>query len=373
MATAVVPRRLRAIDLFCGAGGLSLGLKRAGFEIRFALDHDGHACATYERNLGDHVVCGDIAEWSPQDILSQAQIGVGELDLVAGGPPCQGFSVQRRGDRMDPRNDLAIIFMERALGLRPAAILLENVPGLLGERGIDHRRAILALLEKHGYDHTSRVLQAEDFDVPQDRRRGFIVAWNPRRIEGFEFPARPGSVVRTVRDAIGDLPEPPRDFTCHPLYPNHVRVRVSPLNEERIHNVPYGGGRLDLPFHLQLPCHRNAGSHRHLDVYGRMTWEGPAPTITARFDNFTRGRFAHPESDRTITGREGARIQSFPDDFVFLGPKKDVARQIGNAVPPLLAQAVGDSLVASLNTSDGDGTSPLENEQALRGARHERY
>jgi DNA (cytosine-5)-methyltransferase 1 len=113
--------------------------------------------------------------------------------------------------------------------------------------------------------------------------------------------------------------------------------------------VPAGGGRLDIPEELQLPCHRNAGAHRHLDVFGRMEWDKPAPTITAVFDNFSRGRFAHPVDDRVITGREGARLQSFPDSFRFLGTKKRVARQIGNAVPPLLAQAIGRSVLEALD------------------------
>ena len=122
-------------------------------------------------------------------------------------------------------------------------------------------------------------------------------------------------------------------------------MRISDLNRQRIGHVPPGGGRLDIPEELQLPCHRNAGAHRHLDVFGRMEWDRPGPTITALFDSFSRGRFAHPERDRAITGREGARLQSFPDDFVFEGAKKQVARQIGNAVPPLLAQALGRALL----------------------------
>ncbi len=149
----------------------------------------------------------------------------------------------------------------------------------------------------------------------------------------------------------------------HPLYANHVRVRISELNIKRIAHVPPGGGRADLPTDLQLRCHLNANRHRHLDVFGRIWWDRPGPTVTAMFDNFTRGRFAHPEHDRSITAREGARLQSFPDTFRFYGPKKDVARQIGNAVPPLLAKAVGGALMSVLKRA-GEvtdvGHSPLE-------------
>ena len=126
-------------------------------------------------------------------------------------------------------------------------------------------------------------------------------------------------------------------------------MAISDRNLERISYVPEGGGRLDVPSHLQLPCHKASNGHRHLDVYGRLWWNRPSGTLTAMFDNFTRGRFAHPEDNRNITSREGARLQSFPDSFRFLGPKKDVAKQIGNAVPPRLGQAVGEALVQALS------------------------
>lgn len=148
-------------------------------------------------------------------------------------------------------------------------------------------------------------------------------------------------------DAIGDLPSPPADGSEHPIVPNHYReARLSALNKERIRHVPQGGGRLDLPAHLQLACHQ--GSHRHLDTYGRLAWDQPSVTITARFDSFTRGRFGHPVEDRSLTLREGARIQGFPDEFVFLGNREECARMIGNAVPPPLAEALGRSLRYSL-------------------------
>ena len=186
--------------------------------------------------------------------------------------------------------------------------------------------------------------------MPQHRLRAFLVAWRKDRLPLFEFPkpTHDANTWLTVRSAIGDLPEPPNDFKEHPAYPNHTRVRISQLNELRISHVPEGGGRKDIPVELQLDCHKNDNGHRHLDVYGRMSWSNPSPTITAMFDNFTRGCFAHPSSDRSITGREGARLQSFPDDFRFLGGKKDVARQIGNAVPPRLARHLGEAILAAV-------------------------
>lgn len=337
-------------DLFSGAGGLTLGLSWADFRPVFAFDADRYACETYRRNIGDHIVEASAADVTPELICARAGLQPGDFALVCGGPPCQGFSVQRRGQPEDPRNDLVLTFGRLAVALAPTAILMENVPGLLGSRG---RRVLLRLLrifEEHGYGHKARVLNAADYGVPQYRLRAFVVAWRLDRLPWFVFPepAYTADTWRSVREGIGDLPEPPEDCTEHPSFANHTRVRISKINQERIHHVPPGGGRSDLPEHLQLPCHRNANGHRHLDVFGRMAWDRPSPTITALFDNFTRGRFAHPEQDRSITGREGARLQSFPDSFRFYGPKKDVARQIGNAVPPILALAVGQALVRAL-------------------------
>jgi len=229
-------------------------------------------------------------------------------------------------------------------------IIMENVPGVLGSRGRLHMKDVTQLCLDHGYELTSSVVDAAMFGVPQHRRRAVIVAWDPSNAKSFDFAAmKPRDFNMTVRDAIGDLPQPPDNFTEHPSFANHARVRMSALNIERIGYVPQGGGRLDIPEHLWLPCHRE-NSHRHLDVYGRLMWDQSSGTITAMFDNFTRGRFAHPSENRNITNREGARLQSFPDWYVFSGPKKEVARQIGNAVPPMLARAIGNAVMAQLET-----------------------
>lgn len=335
------------IDAFSGTGGLSLGLVNAGLHPIYAFDLDELACKTYQKNLEGPVEYRSIHTLNRQSIV--ACFGV--PDVVVGGPPCQGFSTQRRGSPIDKRNDLVTSYFHFALSLKPRVIVMENVPGVLGTRGRSHMISILGLLYKHGYDSVAGIVDAAWFGVPQHRRRALVVAWDPARAKPFAFEElKKVDRVRTVRDAIGDLPSPPMDFTEHPKFQNHARVRMSGKNLERIGYVPQGGGRLDIPEHLWLPCHRNTG-HRHLDVYGRLSWDEPAGTITAMFDNFTRGRFAHPGEDRNITNREGARLQSFPDDYVFVGPKKDVARQIGNAVPPLMAEAVGDQVVAQLGVA----------------------
>lgn len=347
-------RNYSMIDLFSGAGGLSLGLGEAGFEPVFAMDIDKYACQTYQQNIGE-IVQGEISEKTIDLIYSRTKIQPGSLALVCGGPPCQGFSIQRRGVREDKRNDLVLTFARIATQLLPKVILLENVPGLLGVRGRSEYKALTALLDRAGYLFRARTLDAADFGVPQHRIRAFVVAWREDVVTNYEFPVPTYNkgTWRTVLEAIGDLPEPPNDYTEHTDYANHIRVRISALNEERIAYVPEGGGRIDIPANLQLPCHRKDNGHRHLDVYGRLEWDRPAGTITAMFDNFTRGRFAHPTKNRSITAREGARLQSFPDSFRFCGPKKDVARQIGNAVPPALAKHVGESIIAALEGTNG--------------------
>lgn len=335
-----------AVDLFCGAGGLSLGFIMAGFDVKYSIDDDERAVETYRRNLGPHAFVGDVHDVSKSSIEKTIGQSLDDVDVVMGGPPCQGFSVQRRGEDSDPRNDLVLEFVRIVLEVRPRFFLMENVGGLLSPRGrpfLDHLRERCAAT---GYILHMRKLNAFDFGVAQVRKRVFIVGERCELFPKFSFPEgnghRPGAA-STVRDAIQDLAS-----KVEAEVPNHRADVLSPINLERIRSLSEGEGRDSLPPHLQLKTHRNNPTHRHLDVYGRMAWDKAGPTITARFDSFSRGRFGHPEMDRTITLREGARLQSFPDDFVFCGSKVEVARQVGNAVPPLLAQAIAEEIKRSL-------------------------
>jgi len=328
-----------AIDLFAGAGGLSLGLQQAGFSVIAAFELDASATQTYRTNIGDHATIMDIANASPAAIRKSLGLRLYELDLLAGGPPCQGFSIQRRGGLTDSRNSLISAFASYIREFRPRAFLLENVPGL---RFSKHRPLLDALIRDAtslGYAVSENTVNALSVGVAQDRSRLFVVG-----IRGGITPLvlrQPNKDIKTVRDAIGDLPSPPVDGTCHPAYRNHYRERrLSELNRERLLHIPMGGGREHLPPRLQLSCHSRNRTHRHLDVYGRLHWDAPAGTITARFDSFTRGRFAHPEEHRSLTIREGARLQGFPDSFTFLGNREQTAMQVGNAVPPPLAAFV---------------------------------
>lgn len=339
----------KVIDLFCGAGGLSLGLSQAGFEVVYALDNDPDSIATYSANLGNHAHCSDVAQTTRASI-EQQNVSTDSIDLVAGGPPCQGFSVQRRGANKDPRNLLVLEYLRLVLEIRPSFFLMENVAGLLSVRGQPFMEQFRAECVDHGYELLVQKLNASHFGVPQNRVRAFLVGRNLEKTsQPFLLPdpiERYITSPTTVRKAIESLASKSSEEV-----PNHKGDRLSPINLARIRSIKAGQGRDSLPPDLQLPCHKKGNGHRHLDTYGRMAWDEPAPTITARFDSFSRGRFGHPELDRSITLREGARLQSFPDDFEFLGNKVSVARQIGNAVPPLLGEALGQAILRSINLS----------------------
>lgn len=333
------------IDAFSGAGGLTLGLTDAGFDMRLSFDNNQIAVDTHRKNLDCRAEVLDAAVTSGSQLLELAGLEQGQVDLLAGGPPCQGFSLQRRGARDDPRNILVLRYLDWLGEIKPRSFLIENVAAIRSIRGSHLLTAVEDRAKILGYDIHSQILNAVDYGVPQRRRRAFLIG--VPHGASFRWPEISTNLPRTVRDAISDLPSPPEDGSPHPFVANHYREsRMSERNLERIRHVPEGGGREDLPPHLQLACH--AGGHRHLDTYGRLAWNEPAGTITARFDSFTRGRFGHPSEDRSITLREGARLQTFPDHFVFLGNRADGARQIGNAVPPLLAKALGRSILESL-------------------------
>ncbi len=333
---------LNVVDLFCGAGGMSLGFKKAGFNIIYAVDSDQKAISTYKANLGDYAEVGDIYSLNVSDI--KAKIGRGrDVDIVIGGPPCQGFSVQRRGSDKDERNNLVLEYARVVAGIKPKVFVMENVGGLLSSRGDEVLGKFKSILSKKGYSFYIKKIDASHFGVPQARKRVFFIGVNEKSVtKEYEFPSPIPKYLKTpvtVRNSIFDL----KDIKDEGV-PNHRSDKLSEINLQRIRSITEGQGRDSLPEHLQLDCHKNNKSHRHLDTYGRMAWAGLAPTITARFDSFSRGRFGHPVNDRSITLREGARLQTFPDKFVFIGTKVEIARQIGNAVPPVLAKEIAKSI-----------------------------
>lgn len=342
---------LTAVDLFCGAGGMTLGLERAGIRVLGALDSWDPAVRTYRENFDHPIVQADAARISPLEFAERVGVVPGELDLVVGGPPCQGFSVQRIGADQDARNDLVLRYAGFVAALRPRMFLMENVPGLLGKRGRHIASRFEHTLRLAGYQvHAARVNAAE-YGVPQTRKRVVFYGWRMGRVAPFRFPHGrvPPEAFKTVAQAIGDLPAPPEPGSNPAGDELHVQSRLSAKNRERLALIPPGGGFEDLPVELRVDCHKNGAEKiGHRGVYGRLDPDRPAGTITARFDSFTRGRFAHPFEHRNITLREGARLQTFSDDFRFIGNREEVAALIGNAVPPALAEELGRAVAAHL-------------------------
>ena len=344
----------KCIDSFSGAGGLCLGLIEAGFNVLYSFDIDSHSIQTINTNpkyfKGHKAEVRDINEINAGDLLASLNLQQGELDLLAGGPPCQGFSVQRIGKDYDERNHLVEEYIGKVIAIRPRMFILENVPGIEGKRGKNILHQALAKVENAGYFIHEQVMDAQDYEVPQRRRRVVIVGERKDHSTPlFQYPI-PHSNKVTVRDTIALLPPPPTDGTEHPEISLHRRDKLSAKNIARLQYLKPGQGRDFLPEELLADCHkRSSQSIGHRNVYGRMPWDDVAPTITARFDSFTRGMFGHPEQDRSISLREGAMLQTFPTDFLFCGSKVEVARQIGNAVPVKMAKAIGEQIVKCLD------------------------
>ncbi len=323
-------RSLVAVDLFAGCGGLTLGLKNAGFSVLAAVEIDRKASQTYRKNHPDCLLIeSDIREVSAESILSATGQEVGDIDLLAGCPPCQGFSSIRSKNRSspasDPRNELIDEFSRLAFGLRPKIIMMENVPAL--ERYPKFMK-FLDSLRADGYNVKCSVVNVGDYGVPQRRRRMVLVA---SRIGEAPF-AHATAERRTVSQTIRHLKRP--GLSGDLLHDNTAGPR-SPKVQEIICAIPKdGGSRSSLPESLKLDCHKKTSGFN--DVYGRMAWDELAPTITGGCHNPSKGRFLHPDQDRVISLREAALLQSFPEDYEFIldHGKEAVALMIGNALPP---------------------------------------
>lgn len=343
------------IDSFCGAGGLGLGLQRAGFDIRLSFDIDDLCIKTIKKNnkyFNHPAIAADISDMLNGKVLEICNMERGELFLLAGGPPCQGFSIQRRGSDVDPRNQLVFKYAKLVDELYPRYFVMENVTGIAGKRGKTILEQLIDELGNIGYEVHINLLDAQDYGAPQRRKRYIIVGERSDMGVHYEYP-KSGGVHHTVRDAIGSLPEPPMDGSDYPGMPLHRRDKLSDVNLKRIQALKPGQGREFLPDELLADCHKiDSSVIGYRNVYGRMSWDEVAPTITARFDSFTRGKFGHPDQDRSISLREGALLQTFPEDFYFCGNKVDVARQIGNAVPPILAEQIGRSILECYRGSE---------------------
>lgn len=326
-------RKPIALDLFSGCGGLTLGLKRAGFRIIGAIDNDPLAVETYKKNHPDvHVWQTDIQGLKVERVKYKLKLRKGQLDLLVGCPPCQSFSRMRTWNKgrivRDKRSkDLVFVFLRFAEKLLPKAIMMENVPGLASDKRI---RVLCEGLTRLGYECQYRVLDAADYRVPQRRRRMILLAGYGREIQF----AQPRAKRRTVRDAIGELPHPNKSRISLHICEGKRSERIRKL----IGRVPRNGGsRSALGQTNQLSCHQRCDGFR--DVYGRMSWNAVAPTVTGGCLNPSKGRFLHPTQNRAITLREAALLQSFPRRYYFslrLGRYR-AAELVGNAFPPQFA------------------------------------
>lgn len=323
--------RPRAVDLFSGCGGLTLGLKRAGFNVIGAVELDELAQETYQLNHPrTRLFKQDIRSVDLSDLVEL--LGGNQLELLAGCPPCQGFSSMRtrNGNLVveDERNDLVFEFARFAEALRPRLIMMENVPSLASDTRITK---LTKSLQKLGYNCKTEVFDARHFGAAQRRRRMIFAA----AFQGEVGLARPNKRSRTVRSVIGKI-EPPSE-SHDPLH--NYQVKRSPRIEQIFKAIPKNGGsRSDLPDDLALECHKGLDGFR--DVYGRMAWDKPSPTITGGCINPSRGRFLHPTENRAITLREAALLQGFPKSYRFSlsRGRYPTAQMIGNAFPPIFAE-----------------------------------
>lgn len=351
---------LKVIDLFAGCGGLSLGFEKNGYQIETALEYDKMIAETYKKNHSSvNVIVDDIRNVDKSGIFFEKS-----ADIIIGGPPCQGFSMAgariRSGFMGDPRNYFFKHYFNVVKTVRPEVFIMENVKGIMTMESGDIFNEILKIfsstdyLPEGTYKMWYKVVRAVDFGIPQKRERMIIVGIRNHRINldllwekticqiKSEVPSYFQPV--TVYDAISNLPEPTEDGIINTPEPKteyqkflsteeqvltgHFKPNHSPKAIERMERVKSGENYTV----LNEPIHSI-----HSGSYGRLSWNMPAPTITTRFDTPSGGRFIHPEKNRTLTPREAARIQSFPDNFVFTGSKSSICKQIGNAVPPKIS------------------------------------
>ena len=349
-------KEFRVLDLFCGAGGLSWGLhKNRNFKTLIALDFDAEAAKTFKKNMPEaEVVVGDITDKDVKEkVIRLAKEK--KINMIAGGPPCQGYSMKgKKLGLADPRNFLFREYLNIVEELQPEVFVIENVKGLLISSKGWFRDEIIQSIEKLGYCVEHGILNAADFGVPQSRERAIFICSKGQPIP---LPKAKTQKRTTVRDAISDLAylnsgegafqqdyknSPESDYQelmrkgSKKLY-NHKASNHKAVAIEKLKMIPPEQGKECLPKEL-------LGKQKFKTTWGRLKWDDVSPTIDTRFDASSNGTNNHPFLHRAITPREAARLQSFDDTFVFWGSKFYVRKQIGNAVPPLLAKAIADQI-----------------------------
>ncbi|CAO3352030.1 DNA cytosine methyltransferase [Azospirillum melinis] len=336
---------IRCVDFFCGVGGLTHGLELAGISVVAGIDVDSHCTYAYEANNKAKFILSDVGAISSDDIKSM--LSDGEFTMLAGCAPCQPFSTYTRGGERK-KNDWPLLyaFLNHVRNVSPDFVTMENVPGIA--KHTVYGDFVHGLTEL-GY-HVTRVDSAycPDFGIPQHRKRLLLLASKHAAVPKPQA-THDATCYLTVRQAIGGLPR----IDAGKAYPKdrlHVAAGLSETNLERIKVSKPGGTWRDWPEELVAPCHRKETGTTYPSVYGRMSWDKPAPTITTQFHGFGNGRFGHPEQNRAISIREGAILQTFPKDYKFVKKGEKIlfdrlGRQIGNAVPVRLGEVLGRSFV----------------------------
>lgn len=357
MASRAIHRRLvkltanspvSAIDLFCGAGGLTHGLLQAGIKVEAGIDIDEQAEHAYcKNNPGAKFFSWDVSHKNCSSI--EKLFDSGKYKLLAGCAPCQPFSKLTNGTKKHGALDLLDNFSRFVCGIIPELVTMENVPEL-ADRGREVFDRFIRTLEKLDYHVDWKIVHCSEYGVPQSRRRLVLLASRLGKISIPEERYRYPSQWKTVRQTIGGL-SPLDAGEDDPSDPMHAASLLSPMNLERIRATPHDGGTWRAwPEELVLACHRRESGKTYGSVYGRMWWEKPAPTMTTHCTGIGNGRFGHPEQDRSITLREAALFQTFPRSYEFWPAdkklnRKAVGRMVGNAVPPKLAKELGRAIM----------------------------
>lgn len=341
-----------AVDLFCGAGGLSYSFHLAGFRIAAAVEADRHAATSYRISFVENyspetkLLDADIRSTRVTRALSSLREAYGTIDIVIGGPPCQDFSLARPKMPLNGERSTLVQQYFRILKLlRPRAFLFENVPALQTAAGGKYWNVVEKQAVKLGYSVHAEVLCAEDYGVPQRRRRLFVVGLQAPS-SGFTFPPRLSTAAPTVKETIGHLPRL-RAGQASRTDPMHRARQHRDSTVEYLRSVKQGESWRSVKGLRVLRCH--ADHDGHYDVYGRMRYDAIAPTITGGCTNPSKGRFIHPTQHRGLTVREAALLQTFPEDWQFSGGVEAESLQVGNAVPVRLGELLAAALRKALD------------------------
>ena len=339
------------VDLFCGVGGLSFGMKKRGFDIIAGFDTDTTCKYAYETNNESQFISQDVREVTGEQI--KALFGDHKIKILAGCAPCQPFSSYAFKVKKKDQTKYTLLYHFGRLikEVQPDIVTMENVSQILSFKQKPVFNDFVAKLERLGYKVKYQVVYCPDYGIPQTRKRLVLLASRFGEIELIKPTHTPDQYV-TVEQTIGNLPPLVAGETDKKDSLHRARA-LSPLNMERMRATPYGGSWKDWPIHLQLECHKRESGQSFGSVYGRMKWDAPAPTMTTLCTGIGNGRFGHPTQDRAISLREAALFQTFPKGYSFFAPDENISiskasRYIGNAVPPTLGKITADSIIRHL-------------------------